>query len=223
MIIFNCPKCDVKIKAKSEKAGSSAPCPKCGNRLTVPEIVSEDVVKPVGVDEPFELKGDRLGMTLAEFKTKHHREIYDHDLPAPWCSDLFPEETMVPLASEPYFASAGLVNCRLDFPFEASGGKPSPTVAGVPTLSLLYSFVDEKLFKIAATFDAENTQEVYDALEAKYGAPDIEEGEHRLWTNSVSCVGLSEPRSDMSLLTFLHLDLNELAESREPGPAVDDL
>ena len=125
--------------------------------------------------------------------------------------------------AKPYFKSAGLVNCRLNFPFETIRGDPPPTVAGVPTLSLVYSFVDEQLFKIRALLDAKYTQEVYDALEAKYGAPSIEDGANRLWTNSVSCVGLYEPTSDVSLLAFLHLDLNDLAESREPGPAVDDL
>jgi hypothetical protein len=46
MIRFQCPNCGVKLNAKDEKAGRTAPCPKCQTPVKVEEVVEAQVVPP---------------------------------------------------------------------------------------------------------------------------------------------------------------------------------
>lgn len=182
----------------------------------------------VSADTPFELKGDVLGMTLQEFKAKHHRSVPSRFTFAPWCSDSQPGEDIPELMVEAFFSSAGLVNCRLDFPYEVEEGNAAPTVAGVPTERLLYQFVDERLWQITATFDPSVTTNVHDALVAKYGEPNARKGQICLWNNNVSAICLREGKktkreSNPTMVLIYHHELQALADSRMPGPAVDDL
>jgi predicted Zn finger-like uncharacterized protein len=36
-IVFECPKCETTLRAKSEIAGQQAKCPKCSEVITVPK------------------------------------------------------------------------------------------------------------------------------------------------------------------------------------------
>lgn len=199
--------------------GASKPYTELFNRLQQPE----------SAPAPFALKGDQLGMSLTDFKRIHHQSVAGHDEPLPWCSDTRPGEGIETLMSEPYFPNAGLVNCRLDFPFQQIQGDPAPTIAGVETELLLYKFVDEWLYEILAMFSAEGIIEVHAAMTAKYGPPDEQASHGCVWRNDVSSIHLLEGRklnqwtAEPSVLLFSHHELSKLAESRHPGPAVDDL
>lgn len=181
---------------------------------------------PTPDPQPYDLKGDHLGMHLNEFKRKHHRVIQGHNETAPWCSDTRPGEEMESLLSKTYYAEAGLINCRLDFPFERIQGNPPPTVAGVETQLLIYEFVDQQLFRIIALYSNDDFDTVCEALLAKYGTPTQEEdAKFFLWSNGVSTIAFKKGRlkRDQATLFFIHDQLADLAESRRPGPAVHDL
>lgn len=234
MIHFQCPDCGNTIKCDDRYAGRTGHCPKCKSTVKVPSA-SPEAAPPLQVPTaesessalPYDLKGDRLGMSLDEFKRKHHRVVPGHNETAPVCSDSRPGKDMMQLLSKAYYSEVGLVNCRLDFPFEQEQGmRPAPTVAGVKTQWLIYEFVDQQLFRIMATFSNEYFEQVSEALKAKYGTPNGgEEGKQLIWTNGVSSIAFRKGRlkRDPSILFFVHEQLQETAESRRPGPAVHDL
>lgn len=251
LIRFQCPHCEASIKCDQRHAGRNANCPKCNASLLVPDPSAEPVEEeppPMLEIQPFDLKGDVLGMKLSDFKRKHHRVVTD-DETAPWCSDRpLPSGAVGPrpaqparlgqpampaipapgagnssLLTEDYYAEVGLVNCRLDFPFEQRSAPP-PTVAGVQTQLLVYEFVDERLFRIRVTFGNDGFDTVLDAFTSKYGTP-IEQAEFFVWANEVSTIVLKKGRlkRDSSILIFAHTELCEVADSRRPGPSVQDI
>jgi hypothetical protein len=204
----------------------------CNASIQIPDVPGKDPDVSSASPEsslpprslPYDLKGDLLGMSLDEFKRKHQRVVQGHNETAPWCSDTRPGEDIEPLFSKAYYQQSGLVNCRLDFPFEQIQGKPSPTIAGVETKLLIYEFVDRKLFRIVILFSNNAFSEVSEALIAKYGTPVEEEaGKTFFWTNGVSTIEFKKGRlkRDPCTLVFLHNKLYKIAESRRPGPAVD--
>lgn len=232
MISFRCAACGVTVKADDKYAGRAASCPKCRERVQVPAPEVDSSATALGTPthgtepQPYEFKGDRLGMRLQDFKAKHARTIQGHNECAPWCSDSRPGEEIRGLLSQPYFAEAGLVNCRLDFPFESLHERPTPTIAGVETDILLYKFVDEQLFAISAYFSNDGFDEVAEALVAKYGEPPgKDDANNCAWSNEVSTIVLEKgtQKNDPSSVYFVHNGLADIAEQRHPGPAVDDL
>lgn len=169
----------------------------------------------------FELKGDRLGMSLSDFKQKYHRQVEGgHKLPL--CSDTAFGKDRASLQTEPWHLQAGIVHARVDLPAEDN----SPTVAGVKTELLLYQFVDGKLFRIAALFPTDQFHVVSDAAVKKYGPVTRETPQPRqlVWENSFGSVSLVRgsvhPR-EASVLELVHRDLQQLAASREPTGAAD--
>jgi hypothetical protein len=164
---------------------------------------------------PYELKGDRLGMTLADFKSKYARTV--GGMKMPYCSDMAPGQANAALRSEPWHAAAGIVHGRVDLPSESN----SPTVAGVKSELLLYHFVDGQLFRMTALFDTEAFHLVRDALEQKQGDPttEIKDPLELAWANGVSTIrlvrGTMRPKK-FSSLHFIHDELQRLAESRLP-------
>ena len=101
--------------------------------------------------EPFDLKGDQLGMPLADYIARHARIVQGHNEQAPWCSTSRPHQSIAPLMSEPWFDAADIVTCRTNFPFEEYhpvGPESRPTVAGAIASLLIYHFVDGKLYEI---------------------------------------------------------------------------
>ncbi len=177
------------------------------------EVESEAIVDAeVGV-KPYGLKGDILGMSLDDFKAKYR---------TPFCVE----------------CGRGLVNCCPYLPIEIEEGEPPHTVAGVPTKSLMYSFVDRRLCMIIAEFDVEHTQMVYDTLAVRYGAPqskiskalakhEIEHNDGRQswsWENEVSSIDLSPgKRTEPTALYFTHCELYALVQGRQARAAVNDL
>lgn len=224
VIRFECRNCGVEIKCGADYAGRAARCPKCRGSIQVPANTSANPIIPTV--QPYDLKGDRLGMSLSEFKRKHYREVDGHNETIPWCSDTRPGMDMDELLSKAWHSDAGIITCRLDFPFERRNGRAGLTVAGVETQLLIYEFVDQQLFEIDVAILNERFGEVCDALRAKYGSPAKEENDKLLiWTNGASTIVAKKggQRVGSSTLVFSHNKLSGLAESRKPGPAVHDL
>lgn len=177
-------------------------------------------LQPEGTPQPYELKGDRLGMTLADFRTKYGRKIGGMALP--YCSDSCAGQANPNLWSEPWHVAAGLVNGRVDLPSENN----PPTIAGVRTELLLYHFVDERLFRMTVLFDTEAFHLIHNALVQKQGPPAKENRERMemTWDNGVSTIkltrGTMRPKK-ASTLIFLHNALQKSAEGRAPQRSSD--
>jgi hypothetical protein len=169
----------------------------------------------------YELKGDRLGMSLDDFKQKYHRQV-EGGYKLPLCSDTAFGANKASLHSEPWHRQAGIVHARIDLPAEDN----SPTVAGVKTELLLYQFVDGKLFRIAAWFPTDQFHMVSEAAINKYGSVTRETQKPRqlVWENPLAWIALTRgsvhPR-ESSVLELVHRELEQLATSRTPTGAAD--
>jgi hypothetical protein len=178
-------------------------------------------LQPDGQPLPFELKGDRLGTTLDEFKAKYTRQIGSIKLP--YCSDSCPGQVNQELRSEPWHTGAGIVHGRVDLPSESN----PPTLAGVRTELLLYQFVEGKLFRITAVFDTEQFHLIHDALVRKQGPPtrEVKEPQELVWDNGVSMIklfrGTMRPKRS-STVHYVHTQLYKIVETRTPKRS-DDL
>ncbi|MEX2308516.1 MAG: hypothetical protein WD738_13025 [Pirellulales bacterium] len=169
----------------------------------------------------YELKGDRLGMNLADFKQKYARSGEGgHKLPL--CSDTAWGANKASLQPEPWHKQASIINARIDLPVEDN----SPTVAGVKTELLLYQFIDGKLFRIAGFLPTDQFHLVSEAAVKKYGSTTRESQKPRqlIWENPIASViltrGTLHPR-EASTLELVHNHLAELAASRTPTGASD--
>jgi len=171
--------------------------------------------------QPFELKGDRVGISLAEFKAKYARKL-GAGISAPFCSDSYPGQALPALHAEPWHAAAGIIHARVDLPTENS----SPTVAGTDTEMLLYQFVDEKLFRITALFDTDSFHHIREALFEKQGTPSAELHDPMgfLWQNEVYSIelvrGTIRPKRP-SMLHFIHSELYQSFQGRAPSRSED--
>lgn len=169
----------------------------------------------------FQLKGDRLGMALDDFKKKYDRSG-DGGQKLPICSDTAWGANKASLHSEPWHRDLGIVHARVDLPTEEN----SPTVAGVKTDLLLYQFVDGKLFRIAAFLPTDQFHLVSEAAIKKYGPVTRETQKPRqlVWDNPLASIlltrGSVHPR-EASILELNHKQLAELAASRTPTGASD--
>ncbi len=169
----------------------------------------------------YQLKGDRLGMSLEDFKQKYARHV-ESGQKLPLCSDTAFGANKASLHSEPWHREVGIIYARVDLPAEDN----SPTVAGIKTELLLYQFVDGKLFRIAASFPTDQFHVVHEAAIKKYGPATRETQKPRqiVWENPLAWVALTRgsvhPR-ESSLLELVHRQLHELASSRTPTAAAD--
>jgi hypothetical protein len=175
-----------------------------------------------GADPLFELKGDRLGMHLDDFKKKYARFNNDGRQDLPICSDQGWGAGRTELHSEAWHRHAGIVHARVDNPSEDN----SPTIAGLKTDLLLYHFVDGVLFRISAYFATDQFHIVSDAVLKKYGPPTRENKQPRqlIWENPMAMIDLTRgsvhPRT-ASTLNLVHKQLMMMAESRAPRGAAD--
>lgn len=169
----------------------------------------------------YDIKGDRLGMNLEEFKQKYARSGEGgHKLPL--CSDTAWGANKASLHAEPWHRQANIVNARVDLPVEDN----SPTVAGVKTELLLYQFIDGKLSRVVASFPTDKFHVVSEAAKNKYGTVthDSQNPRQLIWENPLATVilkrgTLSPP--EPSTLALVHKQLEELAASRAPTAAAD--
>jgi hypothetical protein len=175
------------------------------------------VISAAGAPYLYELKGDRLGMSLDEFKRKYARGMEGSSERLPVCSDEAWGANKAALHSQPWHTQAGIIHARTDHPAENN----SPTIGGAKTDLLLYHFVDKQLFRITAVFPTDVFHLVSDAALAKYGPPHDESQHPRqlIWENPVSSVSLLRgtvhpPKP--STLILLFKPLAQIAESRAP-------
>ncbi|MEX2317641.1 MAG: hypothetical protein WD669_10855 [Pirellulales bacterium] len=174
--------------------------------------------------EPFlyELKGDRLGMSLDEFKRKYARGEEGSRERLPVCSDEAWGASKAALHVAPWHRQAGIVHARIDQPAEDN----SPTVAGVKTELLLYHFVDGQLFRISAFFPTDLFHLVSEAAVTKYGPVTNETQKPRqlVWENVLASVMLTRGTvhpPEPSTLILVYKPLAQIAESRAPRGAGD--
>jgi hypothetical protein len=169
----------------------------------------------------YQLKGDKLGMQLEEFKTKYGRQG-EGGQRLPLCSDTAWGANKATLLSEPWHRQANIINARVDLPAEDN----SPTVAGVKTELMVYQFIDCRLFRIAAFLPTDQFHLVSEAAINKYGPVTRETQKPRqlVWENPLASVVLTRgsvhPR-EPSILELIHKQLAELAASRTPSAAAD--
>jgi hypothetical protein len=186
-------------------------------------------------EEPYELKGDRLGMSLQDFKTKYRHKLQGDPREAPFTSDqreaaARESKPLSTLGEEPWHPKANVVNARITFPFEDyMANNHTPTLAGVKTDLHFYRFVDDRLYRIEYVFPQSGFSEVQEAMVATYGKPrDITTKEYQnsfgakftgkvcTWDNAVSGIILMERSVDLktSLLMFVHHELDKVVEAR---------
>jgi len=179
------------------------------------------VTRSVAQDDAYELKGDQLGMSLAEFKEKYARFTPEGQQDLPLCSDQS-YGARADLHAEAWHRPAGIVHARIDRPEE----EKSPTVAGVKTELLLYQFVDGKLYRISAFFPTDMFHLVSEALTQKYNLPsrEIKQPRELIWENPTSLIilarGTVHPRTS-SAMHLVHKELLAIAETRAPHGAED--
>ena len=191
---------------------------------------------------PYELKGDRLGMTFEMFKGKYHRAIPNDSSCAPCCSDDHADIDNPSLLYRGEYAKAGIVHARTTFPFEETGTSANkPTIAGAPAQQFVYKFVDGQLYEITIFFEHKDFDQVMAALKVKYGQPSGKDGrtyqnpfgasfsgEVVLWSNAASEMTILERagKLDQSLLVLTHKALSRIAADRMKAavrPRTDDL
>jgi hypothetical protein len=176
---------------------------------------------PSPEEQLFELKGDRLGMLLEDFKKKYERSG-EGGVRLPLCSDTAWGANKASLRTEPWHHKAGIVNARVDLPAEDN----SPTVAGVKSELLLYQFVDGKLFRIAALLPTDKFHLISEAAIKKFGPVTRESQKPRqlIWENSLAWIALTRGTvhpPEPSVLELVHRQLQQLADSRVPTGAAD--
>ena len=169
----------------------------------------------------YELKGDKLGMSLDEFKQKYERSG-EGGTRLPLCSDTAWGANKAALHSEPWHQKAGIINARTDLPAEDN----SPTIAGVKTDLLIYQFIDGKLFRITAWIATDKFHLISEAAVNKYGPANRETQKPRqlIWENPVAYVALTRGTvhpPEPSVLELVYRQLQQVAESRTPTGAAD--
>jgi hypothetical protein len=179
------------------------------------------VAPPTPDEQLYELKGDRLGMSLDEFKHKYERSG-EGGVRLPLCSDTAWGANKASLRAEPWHEKAGIIHARVDLPTEDS----SPTIAGVKTDLLLYQFIDGKLFRIIAFLPTDKFHLFTEATIKKFGHVTRETQKPRelIWENPVAWVSLmrgSVHPPEPSVLEVVHRQLHQLADSRMPTAAAD--
>ncbi len=168
---------------------------------------------------PYDLKGDRLGMSLEDFKAKYRHSVRGDPREAPFCED----------------KGNGLTECQIYFPFEKAEGKAAETIANVPA-DLMFEFVDGKLWGISAVFKQTDFETVKKGFTEKFGDPKSSEsrmyqnafgatfsGQILGWNNGTSTILLVERNRNLntSSVQMEHTDLAAIANGRRPKPKPD--
>lgn len=186
-------------------------------------------------EEPYDLKGDRLGMSLQEFKMKYRHKPQGDSREAPFCSDrrddAAREKDPNPfLGEQAWHPKAKIVNARITFPFEdLKPNKYTPTLAGIKATLHFYGFIDDRLYVIDYVFPHSGFAKIEEAMVATYGKPKTVltkeyqnafgarfPGVIGTWDNGVSGITLTERFNEMRSLQIrlIHHELGRVAESR---------
>ena len=102
-------------RAVHRTQSASAPAPS-RRRRTASSMVGRLSGTVHGPDEPYEIKGDWLGMTMADFKQKYARFTPDGRQDLPICSDMPGYIGKAELHGEAWHRKANIVHARVDNP-----------------------------------------------------------------------------------------------------------
>lgn len=204
-------------------------------------IVAASVVAlgpvPVLGAEDLSIKGNRLGLSLEQFKQKYERAVQGDSRMAPFCSDSLPGKAISTLLAEPWHAGVGIVTCSTHFLFEAHRGVV-PTLAGQTTDMFVYHFLDGRLFRVTIFFNHDGFVAVRSAFQAKYGPPDRQstnvlenrmsakfESENVVWDDGVANLSLVERigKIDRSGLVLVDPFMEASVNAMGPAPRTDDI
>jgi hypothetical protein len=195
--------------------------------------------------EPYDIKGDRLGMSMKDFTAKH---------PAPTCKHGYPEPLLFLPGDD---AAVGVVACYpgpgSDIPGMLAGTKDAyiraqveqfkhpgtlplnVTIANLPLVGLAFHFYKDRLFRIMVTFKSDDYSTMKTAFTEKFGPPVVTPGEvqNRLgakfdaeesrWSNGVSAIIIKHRVADTetaSVLVVLSAIQKEVEEAK-PSPKKD--
>jgi hypothetical protein len=187
-------------------------------------------------DQTYELKGDTLGMTLADFRAKYARSLGPTETPAPMCSDTSPTALYVKLP----VTGIGIIRCLQHYPFEEKLDSrtrrsiPPTTIANVPA-RIIYGFIahslDSKddgayrLYTIYGSFSSGDYAKVRDAVTEKYGEPSHREevilqnrlgavlkGEVLVWTRGDNSIRLSQYAGTIETSSLSIADAKQVSE-----------
>jgi hypothetical protein len=168
---------------------------------------------------PYDLKGDRLGTSLEDFKAKYHHSISGDTRQAPFCTD----------------KENGLTECQIYWPFEKLQRNAVETIANAPA-DLMFQFVDGKLWEISAVFNQKDFETAKKAFIEKLGDPKSNESkvyENAFgatfsglilgWDNGTSTILLVERNQNLntSSIQMDHTALAAIAKARLPKPKSD--
>lgn len=204
--------------------------------ILVLSAISSALVTAFGAED-LSIKGDRLGLSLVQFKQKYSRVVQGDFRMAPFCSDSSPGTALSTLLAEPWHAGAGIVTCSTHYPFEAHKGVV-PTLAGQTTELFVHHFLDGQLFQVTIFFDHSGFADVRSAVQAKYGPPERQstevlqnrmganfESESLTWNDGVAILSLTERvgNIDRSALILVDPLLEASVRAKAPGPHIDDI
>lgn len=198
---------------------------------------SPPIATPKKAESPYEFKGDQLGMSYDDFKRKHYRTFdagEPYEVPFVSTKRSVEERKRNPISTlgeEPWHPDANIIGATVTYPFEDFKDSPhTPTLAKIPAKLHLYSFIDEKLYKITFLLPHDGYQAVKEAMIYTYKEPSRSEsqelqnrfgatfrGDQLLWDNGVSQILLTERLGniDTSAVIFLHTELDALRKKRE--------
>jgi len=170
--------------------------------------------------QPFSFKSDRLGMTLREWQ-----EV--HELVPPSAAITYTD------ACQPATAKHPIQTCLYS--------EPSETIAGCPIKSVMYWFVNDRLYSVYISVRESCYEEVVSAMRAKYGKPSRAKsktyqngfgakfvGGEVTWINGVSFVSVEQYAGDRetSSVLYWHFSLGAKAdkyERQQKAKAAEDL
>lgn len=185
---------------------------------------------------PYSVKGDTLGMSLAEFKAKYRHGVEGDRREAPFTSDQRDDlsrekDPISTLFEKAWHPKAKIVTARITFPFEDYRDNSwTPTLAAVKTDMHCYSFVDSRLYEILFVFSSDGFARILDAMVAAYGRPGKLvtkqyqnafgakfDGVVAMWENEVSTIMLIERGIDLktSTVVFSHTELERVVKERK--------
>jgi hypothetical protein len=240
-----------RVKAEQKFLNDQAKADK--NRLPEPEnpialisrrLATQDIpaLKSAEAAKLYEIKGDRLGMTLEEFG-QHHYSSTPANAKAkyrgfigPYCVD-HDEPSLFLNAQE---AEMGVVACSpsssiYNPAYARIIGQTQPTLANVPLKGIGFKFYKGHLFSIVAVFEAKDYAALKASFVEKFGSAisNLREVQNRMgakfdddtatWANGVSAIEIRQRQTDLetSALVVYLPKVQEEVTSLLPKPKKD--
>jgi hypothetical protein len=200
-------------QAKEEKNRAPEPENSIASILQRHPIQDVPVIQNADPAKLYDIKGDRLGMTLEEYG-KAHYSFFPGDRKSkvspsigPYCKDH--DDSLSFLTKDE--AAAGVASCA-NYPILI--GTPT-TVANMPMTGIAFKFFKGHMFDVIAVFKEGDYATVKAAFVGKFGAPTsshVNQVQNRMgakfddetltWSNGVSAIELRQRASDLDTSAF---------------------